>query len=518
LKQFAELCKTLDESTLTKTKIETLVEYLNIVEPADAIWALRLFLGKKTKQTVPIRKLREWSAELSEVPDWLFDECYSNVGDLAETITLLLPQSDYSTDIKLHQWLENVIVDLRKKDDANQKQDIINAWMLMNSSERFVWNKLITGSFRPGVQSNIIIKAISLYSGVNETAISHRLTGNWEPSVKFFNFLISHDTRDADKSRSYPFCSICDIEEDSEELGYINEWQAEWKWDGIRSQIIKREDEVFIRSRDEDLITHYFPELYEAGKYLPNGTVIDGEIIPWKDDKPMPFTELQKRMARKNLTQKIIEEIPVAVIVYDLLEFNSIDIRSQKLSERRGLLENIIANCGDKRLILSPILNESSWESLKLLKEESRSRLAEGLILKRKNSPYESDRINGNWWKWKTDPLTVDAVLLYAQQGGGRSALFTDYTFAVWKDNELIPFTKTSIGLSEGEVIEIDDFIRKSTIEKFGPVRTVKPELVFRLSFEAIQLSPRHKSGIAVRFPRIISWQLNTLMDMIKNI
>jgi DNA ligase 1 len=527
LKLFAELCKAIEDSTAIDAKMEVLFEYMRVADPADCIWAISLLSGKKPKQVVPIKKLREWAAELSNVPDWLFEECQSNVGDLAETITLLLPQSDNSTEVKLHVLIENVLADLRKMDETNQKQSVIDVWMLMNNSERFVWNKLITGSFRPVVQANIIIKAISLFSGVNEQAISHRITGDWEPSLGFFLFLISNDTKDADKSIPYPFCSVGEIEEGFEKIVDINEWQAEWKWDGIRAQIIKRDDEVFIRSFDGDLITLCLPELNEAGKYLPDGIVIEGEIIPWKDNKPMPFAELQKRLGRKKLTKKIIEEIPAAVIVYDLLEFNSTDIHSKKLSERRVLLENVIANCRDKRIILSPIIYESSWNALKLLKEESRSRMAEGLILKRKDSHYELDSTKSNWLKWKTNPLTVEAVLLYAQQGSGRSTLFTDYTFAVWKDNQLIPFAKASTGLSEIEILKIDDYIRKNTVEKFGPVRTVKPELVFGISFEAIQLSSRHKSGITVKFPRIAGWlhgktineadSLETLIKMVKN-
>ncbi|MFO7445769.1 MAG: ATP-dependent DNA ligase [Ignavibacteriaceae bacterium] len=508
MKQFAELFRNLDETTKTNAKIEALVEYFGSSQPENIIWTVSFLTGRKPKQVVPTRKLREWSAEIAGIPKWLFDECYSTVGDLAETITLLLPNTGSSTNIPLHTWVEEKLLPLRKESEENQKREIISSWMQMSSKERFVWNKLITGGFRVGVSAKIVIKALTNFSGIDESVISHRLMGNWNPTANFYNQLISHNTKDADISRPYPFYLAYQLDDDVEKLGDITEWQAEWKWDGIRSQLLKREDEVFIWTRGEDLINERFPELYEMAKFLPNGTVIDGEIISWKDNKPLPFSGLQKRIGRKNLTKKIIEEVPVVIIAYDILEYKCEDIREKELSERRKILSTAVNNLADSKMILSPVVEKNSWKELRLIREESRSRSVEGLMLKRKSSSYKVGRRKGDWWKWKIDPLTVDAVLIYAQQGHGRrSTLYTDYTFAVWKGEELVPFAKAYSGLTDEEIRKVDEFIRKNTLEKFGPVRTVKPVLVFELAFEGIQKSTRHKSGVAVRFPRISRWR-----------
>lgn len=528
MKRFSDLYKTLDETTKTNAKIDALVNYFSLSPPEDSIWAISFLIGRKPKQVVPTRKLREWSAELANVPQWLFDECYSTVGDLAETITLLLPKASASTDIPLNKWVEEKLLPMRKLKEEKQKEKIISAWQQMNTSERFVWNKLITGSFRVGVSSKIVVKALSNFSGIDEAVISHRLMGNWQPTSAYYKQIISHNTKDADISRPYPFYLAYQLDESVESLGNISEWQAEWKWDGIRSQLIKRDGEVFIWSRGEDLINEKFPELYEMGKFLPDGTVIDGEIISWKNDMPQPFGELQKRIGRKNITKKILEEIPAVIIAYDLLEFNGDDIREKQLMERRTQLEELISSFGENRLILSPVVEKKSWEELKEIREESRSRSVEGIMLKRKNSSYKVGRKRGDWWKWKIDPLTIDAVLIYAQTGHGRrSTLYTDYTFGIWKGEELVPFAKAYSGLSDAEIRQVDSFIRKNTLEKFGPVRTVKPELVFELAFEGIQKSSRHKSGVAVRFPRISRWRhdktindadtLETIITLIEN-
>ncbi len=528
MRQFAELFKNLDETTKTNSKVLALVEYFNTAKPEDAIWAVSFLTGRKPKQIIPTRKLREWSAELAGIPDWLFNESYESVGDLAETITLLLPKASSSTDDPLHYWVEEKLIPLRKEKEEKQKAEMISAWLKMNNNERFVWNKLITGGFRVGVSAKLVVKALALFTGIDDSVISHRLMGNWKPTASFYKKIISNNTQDADISRPYPFYLAYQLETEVEDLGEISDWQAEWKWDGIRSQIIKRESEVFIWSRGEELINEKFPELEQLGNFLPNGTVIDGEIISRKNEKPLPFGELQKRIGRKTVTKKILTEIPAVIIAYDLLEYKSEDIRELSLIERRKKLENVVKETSDNRLLISGLVERENWKALREIREESRSRAVEGLMLKRKNSSYRVGRKKGDWWKWKIDPLTVDAVLIYAQRGHGRRAtLYTDYTFGVWDNNELVPFAKAYSGLTDEEIRQVDSFVKKNTLEKFGPVRTVKAELVFELAFEGIQKSTRHKSGVAVRFPRILRWRhdklpkdadtLNTIKTLIDN-
>lgn len=508
MKEFACLYKELDETTKTTLKVNALRRYLQNTPTEDTVWAISFLTGRRPRQIIPVKKLREWSAEQAGISEWLFDECYDIVGDLAETITLLLPDTGMSTEIPLHTWIEDYLLPLRKAPEEIQKKRILESWAQMNTFERFVWNKLLTGSFRVGVSSKLVVKAIAEHSGHEESVISHRLMGNWQPSIKFYNSLTASDAADTDLSRPYPFYLAYQIDKPVDELGDINQWQAEWKWDGIRSQVIKRDGEVFIWSRGEDLINDRFPELYDLSLFLPDGVVIDGEILSWKDNKPLPFAELQKRIGRKNISRKILSEIPAAIIAFDLLEFKGKDIRKEPLKKRRALLNELVCELGDDRLILSQEVKLSSWDELKKIREESRTRLVEGFVLKKLDSPYGVGRRKGDWWKWKIDPLTVDAVLIYAQPGHGRrSTLFTDYTFAVWDNGNLVPFAKAYSGLTDEEIRQVDAFIKKNTLEKFGPVRTVKPELVFELAFEGIQISGRHKSGVAVRFPRISKWR-----------
>ena len=301
------------------------------------------------------------------------------------------------------------------------------------------------------------------------------------------------------------------------DLGEASEWQAEWKWDGIRSQLICREDQLFVWSRGEELITDKFPEFDAFREALPPGTVIDGEILPFHNDQPLSFAKLQTRIGRKNLTKKVLKDAPVILMAYDLLEWQGEDIRERPLLERRQLLETLHAQVKEHvpSFWLSTIVESADWKELKALRKDSRTYYAEGFMLKRRSSPYQVGRKRGDWWKWKVEPLTVDAVLINAQKGSGRRAgLFTDYTFAVWDDRvegdrKLVPFTKAYSGLTDQEMRKVDNFVKRNTKEKFGPVRAVTPELVFEIAFEGIQRSTRHKSGVAVRFPRILRQRLD---------
>lgn len=513
MKLFTELYVELDQTNKTNEKVEAMRFYFERAEPHDAAWALYFLSGRKPRQIVPSRFLREWSIEASGIPEWLYYESRDTVGDGAETSALLLPNNEQVDETPLHTLVEDQLLPLRGMDENTQKEAVTSAWSRMNYSQRLVYNKLISGAFRVGVSQLLVTRALSQFSELPTDVMAHRLMGAWEPSAQFFKKLIDHDleAEETEIARPYPFHLAHQIDFTPEELGKVSDWQAEWKWDGIRAQVIKRADEIFIWSRGEDLMTERFPEVADAAGELPNGTVLDGELLPWREGRVLPFLEMQRRIGRKNLSAKILEEVPVILQCYDLLEYEGRDIRSFDFKTRRDLLENVITELSERaQEVIRPTesVAAASWNDLAVRRDESRSLGVEGFMLKHRHSPYRVGRHRGDWWKWKIDPLTVDAVLIYAQKGSGkRSNLFTDYTFAVWKGDELVPFAKAYSGLTDAEIRKVDRFVRDNTIEKFGPVRAVKPELVFELAFEAIQPSSRHKSGVAVRFPRIARWR-----------
>jgi DNA ligase-1 len=508
MRRFAKLYSKLDETTSTNDKVGALVEYFSGAPPADAAWAVHFLSGRRPKRLVSAGRLRAWAAEEAGIPEWLFEESYQAVGDLAETVTLLLPASDTSSDLPLSYWVEERLLRLRGEDDDVQREVMVQSWRELDRRERFVWNKLITGSFRVGASQRLVTRALSEMSGVAEGVVAHRLMGTWDPTPEFFQRLIAPDTRDADVSRPYPFFLAHPLEGEPATLGDSTEWMAEWKWDGIRAQLIRRAGRTFLWSRGEELLSGRFPEVEQTGELLPDGTVIDGELLPWVDGTPLPFAQLQRRIGRKNLGRKILDDVPVVLIAYDLLEESGTDIRALPLSLRRERLATLLQSQPGGRLILSTAVPVRDWAAAVEARRGAREIGAEGLMFKRLMSEYGVGRRRGDWWKWKVDPLTVDAVLIYAQPGSGkRAGLFTDYTFGVWEGNHLVPLAKAYTGLTDEEIRKVDAFVRRNTLEKFGPVRTVKPELVFELHFEGIQRSSRHKSGIAVRFPRIARWR-----------
>ena len=507
MKAFAALYVELDQTNKTNEKVDAMRFYFENAPAGDAAWAFYFLSGRKPRQIIPTGKLRAWATELSGIPEWLFAESRDTVGDTAETIALLLPSNEGLGDTSLKDLVEIELLPLRGGDEAVQRAEVVDAWSRMNYSQRLVYNKLITGSFRVGVSQQLVVRALSQIADIPVDVITHRAMGEWEPTPEFFSSLIaaSGESDEVPIARPYPFHLAHQLEGAPDDLGDLADWQAEWKWDGIRSQVIKRGGEVFIWSRGEDLITERFPELAEAAAELPDGSVIDGEILPWKDGKVLPFAELQRRIGRKNLSAKILSEVPVVLQSYDMLEADGVDIREREFRERREILERTLANVSHPLLRLTESVETADWDGLTDRRTESRSLGVEGFMLKRKSSPYRTGRHRGDWWKWKIDPLTIDAVLTYAQKGTGKRAnLFTDYTFGVWNEGQLVTFAKAYSGLTDAEIRKVDRFVRDNTLETFGPVRMVKPELVFEIAFENIQLSTRHKSGVAVRFPRIL--------------
>jgi ATP-dependent DNA ligase len=508
MKLFAQLYTELDRTTRTAAKLQALVAYLRAAAPEDAVWAVYFLLGRRPRRAVPAPKLRRWAAEEAGIPDWLFEASYEVVGDLAETVTLLLRPGSGDDRRRLKVWVEEHLLPVRELPEDRQRASVLAAWRMLDRRQRLVWNKLITGGFRVGVSQKLVTRALARFGGIDEAVIAHRLMGSWDPEPEFWRRLFSPRSADADISRPYPFCLAHPLDAAPESLGAVAEWQAEWKWDGLRAQLVRRQGRAFIWSRGGELVTDKFPEIREAGLKLPDGCVIDGEILAWKNGGPMNFAALQQRIGRKQPGVKIRLAVPVILMVYDLLEFNGDDLRPRELGRRSALLDDLIERIGDPRLLPSSRLPGAGWKELARFRQDARRKGVEGLMLKRRSSAYGVGRRRGDWWKWKVDPLSVDAVLTYAQRGHGRRAgLFTDYTFSVWDGDRLVPFAKAYSGLTAQEIRAVDRFVRANTVERFGPVRSVKPELVFEIAFEGIRRSPRHRSGFAVRFPRIARWR-----------
>ncbi|NUQ01335.1 MAG: ATP-dependent DNA ligase [Armatimonadetes bacterium] len=509
MERFAQLYGALDSTTSTNAKVAAMAEYFAGAPPADAAWALYFLTGRRLKRLLPSRLLREWTRELAGVSEWLFEDCYAAAGDLAETIALLLdrPREHRPDSLPLHRWVEERMLALRALDEAAQRSRL-TAWRdELASIELYLLIKLLTGELRVGVSQTLVVRAVAQAAGLEVPTVAQRLMGAWDPTPEFYARLIAADAGDTERSRPYPFYLASALERPPEQLGERQEWLVEWKWDGIRSQLIRRGGEVFLWSRGEELLTDRFPELREAARALPDGLVLDGEVLAWRDQRPLPFAVLQRRIGRQKLSAAILAEAPAAFLGYDLLEEDGTDCRALPLHERRVRLEAVLANA-PSRFHLSEAVTEPSWAALAARRAESRERGVEGFMLKRLGSPYRAGRPRGDWWKWKIDPYRIDTVLIYAQSGHGRRAtLHTDYTLGVWHEGELVPIAKAYSGLTDAEIDEMDRWIRRHTIERHGPVRVVEPLHVFELAFEGLAPSPRHKAGIALRFPRIARWR-----------
>ena len=520
MREVARLFAELDETTATNRKLDALQAYFGSAAPENAAWAVYFLAGGKPRQTVPTKLLREYAIAYAQLDDWLFDESYHAVGDLAETIAHILPPPEHHSDVGLAVWIQERIAPLRGADPVAIRAALFGFWNELDTRERFLLTKLISGGFRVGVSRLLVTRALSAIAAVDSKLIAQRLMG-WTdgsvaPTAGGFLQLIAAQSDDEHKLRGgqpYPFFLAHQLAGEPQALGAISDWQVEWKYDGIRAQLVRRGAQNYLWSRGEELITERFPEL--AALRLPEGTVIDGEVLIWKDGAPASFADLQKRIGRKTLSAKLLAELPAVLVAYDLLEEGGVDLRALTQHERRTLLEALVKQTGQlvpPQLTLSPLVEAASWDQLAHIRTESRARGVEGMMVKAKDAQYGVGRTKnvGTWWKWKIDPYTIDAVLIYAQAGHGRRAsLYTDYTFAVWDadadgERRLVPFTKAYSGLTDAEIAVVDNAIRKTTVEKFGPVRSVRPTMVFEIGFEGIALSSRHKAGIAVRFPRIL--------------
>ncbi|KWV87030.1 MULTISPECIES: ATP-dependent DNA ligase [Pseudomonas] len=536
MKAFAELYANLDATTSSNAKLAALQAYFLQAPPADAAWAVYFLSGGRPRQLVPTRLLRDMATEAAGIEPWLFEESYQSVGDLAETISLLLPESTYTSEDGLAVWLEEKLLPLRGLPPLDLADRLPALWAQLDQPSLMVCIKLITGSFRVGVSKLLVTRALAAMADLDSKRVAQRLVGYTDlsnrPTAEGYLKLIAAESSDEHAQRGgqpYPFFLAHGLAQPVEQfdtlLGSPADWQVEWKFDGIRAQLVKREGRLWVWSRGEELLTERFPELHSLVSGLPDGTVIDGEIVVWKDSV-QPFALLQQRIGRKTLSKKVLEDAPVAVLAYDLLEYQGDDWRNHIQAERRTQLEQVIATCNQPVLLPSPLLEGKTWAALAEQREASRSLGVEGMMLKDRNGLYGVGRTKdmGLWWKWKVDPFSVDAVLIYAQRGHGRRAsLYSDYTFAVWdsppgSERTLVPFAKAYSGLTDEEMRKVDAIVRKTTVEKFGPVSSVTPSMVFELGFEGIALSKRHKSGIAVRFPRMLRWRQDKAVDEADNL
>ena len=550
MRRFAALYRELDRSTATLDKRAALVRYFREAPPRDAAWALHLLAGGKIagarQRIANTRELREWIGAESGLPDWLVDDSYDQVGDLAETLALLLDDpARPGEDVPLWEWIERRLLPVANRDVEARRQVVVEAWRRLCFDERLLFNKLLTGALRVGVSQRMVQQALAEMSGVDIARIAQRMLGSWQPTPQFLSALLSHEELERDRQQPYPFFlatpleaalrpsaeALADHGDDGDRLetqpppatalandpeavaralGPVQDWMLEWKWDGIRLQLIRRAGEVALWSRGEERLDGRFPEIEHAALALPRDCVLDGELLGWREgeDAPLPFTALQTRIQRRKPGARVLADTPARVLVYDLLELDGEDWRARPQHERRAGLVALLEAQADPRIVASPLLSAPDWNGAAALRAQARARGVEGLMLKRADAVYQAGRKRGDWWKWKIDPLTVDAVLIYAQSGHGRrSTLYTDYTFGLWDGDVLVPVAKAYSGLDDAQILHLDRWIRANTLERFGPVRSVPGVHVFELGFEAVNRSTRHKSGIAVRFPRILRWR-----------
>jgi len=515
VRDFAALYWRLDATTSTNDKLAALRDYFTTAPADDAACALHLLSGGKQSRAVSTTLLRQWAAEAAGIPLWLLEECYAQVGDLAETLALVLPPpeagSDDTSDIGLADWIRTTIEPLRVADEPGKRRIVHDAWRRLAADERIVWHKLLTGGCRVGVSRTLVAKALAEVAGIDPAVMTHRLMGGGIESADDYRRLFDSEPSAADDRKPYPFFLAAPLDAPPEELGDVADWQAEWKWDGARAQLVRRGGAVSIWTRGEELVNESFPEIAAAAASLADGTVLDGELLAVRSDALLGFAALSKRISRRRVTKKVLADVPCVFVAYDLLEEHGHDVRSLPLAERRIRLDALPLPefpAAEATLQRSPCITAASWADLATARATSRARGVEGLMLKRRASPYGTGRTRGDWWKWKIEPLEIDAVLLYAQAGHGRRAgLHSDYTLGVWHDGRLVTIAKAYSGLTDAEIVEVDRIVRATTLEKHGPVRICSPTLVFQLAFEGVSRSTRHKSGVAVRFPRIVRWR-----------
>lgn len=523
MNDFAQLFRVLDQTSKADLKIKALAHYFKNANDKDSVWTIALSMGKRPKRMVSTTLLKSWLADFMDMPVWLFEECYRLTGDLAETLALIVPSPEETSNHSLTEWIE-VIISLKDREDFIKKEAVFNAWKTLDQDERFVFNKLISGGFRIAVSQVHLIKALSEVSNIDENKLTHRIMGKWDPTTITFDELIMQASPTEDLSMPYQLCKTQELSIEIDKLGDSSDWIAERKWDGIRGQLILRQNEFYMWTKGGELVTAKFPEFESLKGKFENDIVIDGEILPYKEGKVMNYNAIQNRIKRKSVSKKQMLDTPVIMIAFDLLEYDGMSLSNLSLKERREKLEEVVIAISSDKLLFSDSINFNSWDELVMERLKSRSHNSMGIILKHKDSLYQSKKEEVGWLAWHAEPLTITAVLIYVQRGTGQqSKSYGEFTFAVKNSDGLVPFTKAKEGLSEKEIEEISVFVKKNTIERFGPVRSIKPEFVFEIAFDGIAQSSRHKSGIALRNPRIKRWvkdktveKINTHRDLLK--
>ena len=540
-RSFGNLINNLEQCNSTKKKINLISVFIKDIDPRDGSWILLLLMSTRQKRVITGRRLKDILQASFRMPSWLIDDCFAQVGDSAETISLLWPQlkselTDANIECSevynklfnepkeskpLHWWMETLLPAIKDATETTQNRLILKLWSDIADEDHYLTNKLITGGFRNGVSKGLVVKSIAQAYELDESTVLERLMKPIEINNIWFQEL-THPVSINRTNRGaipYPFYLASPVEIEKIKETPPADWRLEYKWDGIRGQLIKRDTGAYLWSRGEELVNHVFPEIIEMAENLPDGTVLDGEILCWQKDvrKPMAFASLQRRLGRKTVNKKLLKECPTVFLAYDILEHKSIDIRAYNLRDRLKLLESVQQNYNHPCLVIDNEKEFAEWEELIQIRDRARLEGAEGLMIKKISSHYLSGRKRGYWWKYKHDPMTLDAVLIYAQAGTGKRAnLFTDYTFALWddsnkysKDRKLVTFAKAYSGLNNSELMELDKWIRTHTIERYGPTRVVEQKQIFEIAFEGVMESKRHKCGLAVRFPRIHRWRID---------
>lgn len=509
VRRFTQLFQELDGSNRTLDKVDALRRYFREAQPASAAWALWFLMGQRFPAVLKSGRLRTWAGEAAGLPDWLVEACHERVGDSAETAALLLQVQGAGTDLPLEAFIEAHVRPLRGMDEALQRAALQATWAQLDAPQCLVFHKLITGGFRVGVSKGLVLRGLAAALEQDKDRLAHRLMGDWQPSAQFWRKLTAPGERAEEAALPYPFYLASPIEAPEAELGALDDWLIEWKWDGIRAQLLRRAPATSLWSRGEELVTEAYPEVVQAAGQMPEGTVLDGELLCWAEGAPLGFNLLQRRISRKRLTRAVLDACPVAFLAYDVLEFEGRDLRERPQSARRERLEALAQGWPEGgALQLSPLVEAGDWSALSTLRQASRHRGVEGLMLKHRDGVYRAGRVRGGWWKWKVEPFVADLVMVYAQAGSGRRAAhFTDYTLAAWDGDRLVPVAKAYSGLTDAEIREVDRWIKRHTLGRSGPVRTVEPLQVFEIAFEGIRESDRHQSGLAVRFPRIHRWR-----------
>jgi len=528
MKAFADLWATLEGQLSEARSAQILARYLQQTSAEDAAWAIYLLCGKKPKKLLSARELVEYFLQTSGTPGWLFWESDDVVGDVNETIALLNDtfmdetasqqnrnENSHPQQNSLAFWMENQLNTLAEVAQSQRPAFLGNCWQKLGYREAFIINRILTGTWKSNLPLKTIAQALSIVSGQEPMTLMHRLKADWLPNKVFYAKLIAEDQPTFQTEQKFSFGEFKPLEESSiESLGAVEDWWLAWQWEGLRVQCIRRADDCFLWSQNGELVTDRFPELHEMAQKLPEGTILEGVIVACSGQAPLPLADLQPRLGGKSVNRKMMESCPVAFVATDLQLLANEDMRNLPAQQRKTRLAQLANDIGFP-LVHFPRIEIDQWAHARKLLQEARQHHAEGLSLQRLNSPYPIQNQQADWWSWKVQPHTINAILLYAkmEMAGRSQKQTTEYTFAVWHEDQLVPVARTGIGLPPEEAELLDGWIRANTYERFGPVRSVEPFHVYEIAFDGITPSKRHKCGFVLREPRIINPRPHTPIE-----